>query len=446
MLSSTALAFAVAMAFLITGCSSSAPTSQAALTGTPAMKQATVPWWRQLNDSSLNRDIQSAFSKNPNLKTIALRIEQAEAAVANARATMLPTLNLGFGYRAGRGRNIDFGPYTLAPWEMGGNLSWEADLTGRLRSAKRASEANATAAVWDYKLAQLLLASRVAATRLNLYRFNAEIASLGDSLQASQDTLATLIERNTAGLIANSAVSNQRAENEKLTRLRLDLVRLRDLTIVQLRTLRGGSEADKLTGTNFPDFKPYRPLPLDQILANHPSLLAAEAQLRAAYEMENSARLNLLPSFRFNALASGRTTSLTNRYQAWITTIGPSLDLPVYDPARLAALKLRKARRATAAANYQAVVLKVLQEIDTASINLKNYRTQLDAARREVREIKTTRGYAREQFNAGLTSQIEYLDAERRLLEANRSVITLEQATLNSSLELIKATGGGILW
>ena len=161
--------------------------------------------------------------------------------------------------------------------------------------------------------------------------------------------------------------------------------------------------------------------------------------------MEDAARLDLLPSFKINALASGRTNSLTNRYLTWGTTVGPSLDIPIYDPARLAALKARKVQSSSAASNYKATVLKVLEEIDTANINLRSRQAQLATVQREVSEIKTTRDYAREQFDAGLTSQIEYLDAERRWLEAKRSAITLQQSTLNSRIDLIKAIGGGIL-
>ncbi|MBR9758841.1 TolC family protein [Akkermansiaceae bacterium] len=409
------------------------------------MKQASVQWWRQLGDPSLNSDIQSAFSNNPDLKSVALRIDQAEAAVANARAAMLPKLNLGFGYSEGRRQNIDFGPYSLAPWETGGNLSWEIDIAGKLRAAKRASIANTEAAIWDFQSAKLLLSSRIAATRLNLYRFNAEIASLNESLAASRDTLSTLTERNQAGIISNSAVSNQRAENEKLKRLQLDLTRLRDLTIVQLRTLRGGSDAGSSSKASFPSFTLLSSKPLNQVLALHPSLLAAEAKVRAAFELESAARLNLLPSFKFNALASGRSSSLTNRYNTWITTVGPTLDIPIYDPARLAAVKSRKAQMSSAAAEYRKTVLRVLEEIDTANINLRSQQAQLSTVQREVSEIKTTRDYAREQFEAGLTSQIEYLDAERRWLEAKRSAITLQQAALNSRIDLVKATGGSIL-
>ncbi len=439
------LAIATTTALFLTGCSSNEPSSRASLAATSAMKQATVQWWRQLGDPSLNSDIQFAFSNNPDLKSVALRIDQAEAAVAKAGAPMLPSLNLGFGYSEGRRKNIDFGPYSLAPWETGGNLSWEIDVTGKLRAAKRASVANTEAAIWDYQAAKLLLSSRIAATRLNLYRFNAEIAFLDESLQTSRDTLSTLTERNKAGIIANSAVSNQRAENEKLKRLQLDLSRLRDLTVVQLRSLRGGSQPANSSKASFPSFGSPSSKPLNQVLALHPSLLAAEAKVRAAFEMEKAARLDLLPSFKFKALASGRNMSLTDRYRTWVTTIGPSLDIPIYDPARLAAVESRKVKRLSAAAEYRKTLLRILEEIDTASINFRSRQAQLSTVQREVSEIKTTRDYAREQFDAGLTSQIEYLDAERRWLEAKRSAITLQQATLNSRIDLIKATGGGAL-
>lgn len=440
------LAITAATACLFaTSCSSTAPSSRESLAATPAMMQANVRWWRQLGDSSLSSDINTALSQNPSLRSIALRIDQAEATVANARAAMLPRLNLGFGYSEGRKREVDFGPYSLAPWETGGDLSWEIDVTGKLRAAKQASLAKTEAAIWDYQSAKLLLSSRIAATRLNLYRFNAEIASLDESLKASRGTLGALSERNSAGLIADSALSNQRAENKKLERLQLDLIRLRDLTVVQLRTLRGGTQAGNISRSSFPSFGTPSSKPLNEVLAAHPALLAAEAKVRAAFQMERSARLDLLPSFKFNALASGRTKSLTDSYRSWITTIGPSLDIPIYDPARLAAIKARKAQSQSAAAEYRKAVLDVLEEIDTARINLQSRRAQLATVKNEVSEIKTTRDFAREQFDAGLTSQVEYLDAERRWLEAKRSAITLEQAALNSRIDLIKATGGGIL-
>lgn len=430
---------------LFTSCATRNPPTDNSRQAASGEKRANIPWWQQLNDSSLNQDVLAAFSSNPGLRAVALRIDQADAAVASARASTLPRLNLGFGYREGQKQEVDFGPYDLAPWESGGKLSWEIDVSGKLRAAKKSAVENRAAAVWDFHSARLLLASRIAATRMNLYRFNSELSDLDDSLSASQSTINTLTERLQAGLIPDSILEKQRAENERLLREKLDLERLRDLTMVQLRTLRGGTAPTGTARSKFPSPASLSSRPLDELLSSHPAILAAETRVRSAFQLEESARLDLLPSFQINALASGTQHNLTDRFRTWLLKAGPSLDIPIYDPIRLAGIKARQSQRKIAAAEYKKAVLDTLEEIDTARINLASRRAQLAAATRETKALERTRNHAREQFDAGLTSQIEYLDTERRWLDAKRSQAALRQAMLNAQINLIKATGGGRL-
>lgn len=433
------------IAVVLTSCSTSISPTQPSTQQGLAEKRASVPWWRQLNDSSLNRDIEAALSANPSLQGVALRIQQADAAVAEAKASTLPRLNLGFGYQEGRTREIDFGPYDLAPWQSSAGLSWEIDITGKLRAAQNAATERKNAAVWDYHSARLLLASRIAAIRMNLYRFNAEIANLDEALLANQRTLKSLQEQSQAGLIANSILDKQTAEEERLERTQLDLKRLRDLTIVQLRTLRGGSNPSAISKPTFPDSPPLANRPFSQLLASHPEILATESRVRSAFEIERSSRLNLLPSFQVNLLASGGQKSLADRFRIWTAQIGPSLDIPIYDPARVAALKVNQAKAKIAAAKYRETVLKILAEIDTARINFNSRSAQLATAKRETLALARSRKNAREQFDAGLTSQIEYLDTERQWLAAKLSQAALQQEMLTAQINLIKATGGARL-
>ncbi|MFT6179747.1 MAG: outer membrane protein TolC [Akkermansiaceae bacterium] len=430
---------------LFTSCSTSHSSTDDSPQVASGEKRASIPWWRQLNDSALNQDVSAAFASNPGLRAVALRIEQADAAVASARASTLPRLNLGFGYREGRKQQVDLGPYDLAPRESGGQLSWEIDISGKLRAAKKSALENQAASVWDFHSARLLLASRIAATRMNLYRFNAELSDLANSLLASQGTLNSLTERSQAGLISDSILEKQRAENERLLREKLDLKRLRDLTLVQLRALRGGTNPKGITRVNFPSPAGFSSRPLNELLASHPGILAAEARVRSAFQLEKSARLDLLPSFQFNALATGNQKNLTDRFRTWSLKAGPSLDIPIYDPVRLAAVQTRKSQSKISAAQFQQTVLDILEEVGTARINFTSHRAQVAAASRETKALERTRNHAREQFDAGLTSQIEYLDTERRWLDAKRSQASLRQAMLNAQINFIRATGGGRL-
>ncbi len=407
------------------------------------LKRAQEPWWRQYSDAALNNDIATAIAANPDLRAVAIRIAQADAAIASADATLLPRVNLGFGYQTGRKREADFGPYSLAPWRSGAAFSWELDLSGKLRAARQSAKAGKNASIWDYHAARLELASRVAAVRFNLYRFNAEINSYQDSVDSSKRILSFLKEQLGAGLIAESEVNKQQAEHARLERQRLDVIRLRDLSIVQLHTLRGGTSPSKTLRHSFPKLGQISNKPVSQLLASHPSLLAAESRVRAAFQLEQSAKLNLLPSFSIGAGLSGGQTSLTNRYRVWTAKIGPSLDIPIYDPSRLAAVKARKAQRVEASAHYQKAVLKVLAEVESARINLHSRSAQLEALNREIAALKTRLRLSREQFQAGLISQTDYLVTERSWLESTRSEAALKQAEMNAHLDLVKAFGGG---
>lgn len=436
----TALAVVV-----LTSCSSSFGPLDSSPQKELGQKRVNVPWWRQLNDPSLNQDISSAFSENPQLQEIALRIELANAAVAQARASRLPHLNLGFGYEHGRRQEVDFGPYDLSPWRSRAGLSWEIDVTGKLRAAQRSASANREAAVWDLHASRLLLASRIVSTRINLYRFNSEIRTITQSLDSSQRTLHSLVDRSQAGLIPDSHLDKQRAETERMKRAKLDLERLRDLAIVQLRTLRGGHNPSGTAKASFPADLSFSSRPLNELISSHPSVLAAEARVRSAFQLQQAASLDLLPSFQINLLASGGQRSLAERFRVWTAKAGPSLNIPIYDPSRIANLKARRADANIAAAQYRQTVLTILEEVDSARINLASRRSQLAAAKRETQALVNSRKNADEQFHAGLISQIGYLDTERQWLEAKRSQAALHQAMLEAQINLLISTGGGPL-
>lgn len=411
---------------------------------TPAWAQQRLQqsWWKQYGDAALNNDIAAAFANNPDLAVVAARLERAGAVVKSARAASLPSLNLGIGRRDGRKKDAVSLPYDLAPWEASGQLSWEPDLSGRLRAATRSARHAREAAFWDLHAARLQLASRIAATRFNLYRLNTEVALLRESAEASRKTTATLRERAAAGIVADTQVLRQQAEHEKFQRQLAEAGRLRGLALVQLRTLTGGGRIANPTGKHLPAAAGTPGLPLSQLLRANPAVLAAEARVRSAFDLQQTARLDLLPSFRLTASAAGSGDSLTGKYTAWLHSVGPSLDIPVYDPVRLAKVSVRRAESAAAAALYRSAVLKALEDVDTAQTNLRSRRAQLAAARRESAALQTARHNAKAQFDAGLTSQIEFLDTERRWLEARRSEAALRQLLLSDHIQLMKALGG----
>lgn len=426
------------LAILVSGCQID---SSAGL-GRESRPAVAGGWWRQWNDAAMRRDIETALVASPDLAAMAAKVARSQALAEGAQAAMRPTFNFRFGFAEGRQRNIDFGPFDLPPWQSGSFLSWEADLSGKLRAAQRSAVENRTAALEDLELARLVLATRLGALRLQLYRLNSEIAIVEESIESMRVTLGYLEERREAGLLADAAVDRQRAVLEKMARERLDLTRQREVTEARMRTLRGGTPPAEGDRMRFPEPETGSSRRLADLLASHPRLLAEAARVRAAFQLERSARLDLLPSFRLNVFATGGQRSISEQFRVWMGRAGPTLEIPVYDPARLARLKIRAAEARLAAANYRQAVLEVLEDLDTARLGLTSAHARLAAALREQAACQRLHDDARERFRSGVISQTEVLEAERDWLVARRGVTLLREAALSARLDLVKATGG----
>ncbi|MDF1814871.1 MAG: TolC family protein [Verrucomicrobiales bacterium] len=402
-------------------------------------------WWKQYNDPALNRDIACAFENSPDLQIIAARLEQADAKVKIAKTAAWPAFNLGYGFRFGRTKEVDFGPYNLAPWTGNANLKWELDIFHKLKRARESAEFNRRAVFWDHAAARLVLASRIAESRFRIYRLKKEIDVLEESTSANSDILVILRQREKAGLIAETEVHRMVAEDEKLKRTKEELNRLQLLAEVELETLKGGQNRECDISGSLPGLPPIPCRSFDSLVCYHPSLLAAESRLRAAYRIEESARLNLLPSFTLQGNLSGASPHFfLDQFKRWHREIGPVLDIPVFDPARRADLATKRGETNEAAAEFRAALIDVIGEIDSAYVNLASRDKQIKSVRREVEALRKARHFVTANFQSGIVSQVEVLESERSYLQTSRIKAALEEAVLQDHIMLIRALGGGL--
>lgn len=409
-----------------------------------ARNRISPQWWKQYRDPELNRDIDTAMCESPDLKVIAARLELANAQVKIAKVAAWPKLNLGYGFRFGRKKEAGEEPYNLAPWTGEANFSWELDVFHRLRRARESTEFNRRAVFWDLSAAKLVLATRIAESRFRIYRLKEEIAVIDDAIEANGEILEILRDRQEAGLISEIEVHRMVAEDEKLNRVKEDLNRLQLLAEVELDTLKGGQERKCDAKGSLPSLPPIPCRSFDEMICSHPSLLAAESRLRSAYRIEESARLDLLPSFTLQGNLMGASPHFfLNEFKTWTREFGPLLDIPVFDPARHATLASRRSATNEASAEYRAALAQVVGDVDSSYVNLASRKKQLDSVSREVAALGQARNLVTANLKAGIVSQVEVLESERSYFEASRSEAVLRGAILQDHLALIRALGGG---
>ncbi len=403
-------------------------------------------WWTTYRDARLNARIATALSNNPDLRILATRLERARAQIRQAAAASWPVINAGTAlvYGTEQTRMTMFTPTDLEPWASSAEISWELDLFGKIRAATRSAQEAGGAAFWDLHAGRLLIAAQVAEAHFRLLRLNEEKALIADSVAANRHIVETMRDRESAGLVSTTELRRQEAEHQRLERALLDLDRLRGLANLQLATLLGrATPPTPPAGTLHAVRTP--PLPArttSAVLRMRPDLLAAEARVRSAFQLEESTRLNLLPSLSLGAGARGESSALASGFREWMASVGPRLDVPIYDQRRLAAVRVRRAETDLAAATYRKTALGAFEEVESAYLNFVNRLRQHAAARREVTALDEARRNTLATFQAGLVSQIELLESERRFLEGRRQELAVRHTLLRSHLALIKALGG----
>ena len=178
------------------------------------------------------------------------------------------------------------------------------------------------------------------------------------------------------------------------------------------------------------------------VWGSRPDLVAAEAELRAAFATQDATRLDLLPALSLGAGGNLGTNSLSGHLRTWELSAGPRLEIPVWNPARIATLKRSRAAAAGAAADYRTMALKTIEEIEGAYLNFSRRRSQLQSIEREQAIARTVRIDTQEKRRSGAGTFADENLAGRRYRDAKRMTSRLRLQLLDDYLALVRALGG----
>ena len=161
--------------------------------------------------------------------------------------------------------------------------------------------------------------------------------------------------------------------------------------------------------------------------------------------MIGASRANFFPKLSLLALGGTQDTNfrLFNPNNLF-GTIGPSIDIPLFDAGlRQAELAIAKAQFTQAAENYRATVLSALKEVQDQLSSLRwladeyNQTTTAATAARRAADLSLT------LYRDGASSYLDVVTAQSTALEAERLAIVLHTRQLVADIGLMLALGGG---
>jgi outer membrane protein, multidrug efflux system len=408
-------------------------------------------WWTLYGDPTLDQLVTAALRDNLDVALAVARIEEADAILREANAALFPEIDLGGVAARSRSSGAVTTPVPIRltnDIRVGLSTSFEIDFWGRLRRLVESARAQTLATHYAKDVVTLSLAGLTTQAYFSLRALDAQIAATRETLKTRDDYYA-IVQRRVEGGLASDLDLNQAlgARADASAQLK-DLVRQRALAEHLLGTLTGDL-ALKIPAGDLARL-PVPPLPPaglpSSLIERRPDIRAAEESLVAANALIGVAKAALLPRISLTGLFGGESKDLGSLVNdsGRIWSIGFALSLPIFTAGRLnAEVDATTAREKQALVSYQKSIQTAFREVADALVNIEqaaatqtDLQTSVDAAGNALR-------LATRRYEVGYAPYIDILDAQRSLNVAQLALIRNRQALLSSSVDLMKALGGG---
>jgi len=409
-------------------------------------------WWRSLGDATLDGLVDQALRSSPTLHAAEARLRAARASLDQQEANRRPSGSasaLGVGLWQGPGTDESSSAHL---YSVGFDASWELDLFGGTRRAVESASAQAQAVRADLADAQVSLAAEVAQTYVALRSQQRQRALLQDTAALDAQGLVLMQQRFDRGVSPADDLEQRKAQGEATQASLADMDAQISASLDRLALLTGQASGalDAQLGASSPTLPA---LPQDVLIGDPAALLKRRPDIRAAerrlassnaqigqHKADYFPKISLLgdvgfASTQFSKLLSGDSLALI---------AVPYLSWNVLDFGRTAAaVRQAEAGRDEAVANYEAAVLGALQDANTSLARYGQQRQVLQRLLAQQASAGRTLGLAQQRRQAGVTSQLDLLDARRSDIDARLKALDGEAQLLKDFVALQKSLGLG---
>ena len=435
-----------------------APKAAAAFIGAanPAVSTAAADdqWWHLYRDPVLDGLVTDALAANTDIRVAVARLDKARASLRGVRSDRLPQTSIGASGNYGRSPETQRLPGTKAEdslFDVGLSVSYEVDLSGRVKRNIEAARGDVAAADADADAVRVAVVS--ATTRAYV-----DAASSAERLKGAR-RIVDLLDK--SAILTGKRVAAGRAaqlEVVRITTLRDQraasvpaIEAERQAALFRLATLTGRTPQDlpatAAARTSIPTIDQAIPVGDGAaLLARRPDIRAAERRLAAATARIGVATAELYPKVTLGGSIGSNSIGLGDLFTGgalrWL--LGPLINwsFPNQEAAR-ARIAGSEADTRGALATFDGVVLQSLEETETA---LSNYAREIErnAALRSARDgAASAMRITRARQRAGQIDFLDVLDAERTFADTEADLAASSARIAGTQIDLFRSLGGG---
>lgn len=419
---------------------------------TDSVSIADVSWKNLFTDQYLQQYIEEGLQNNMDVRIALQQILAAQAYAKQGKAGYLPSISVGANATHQElSENSQFGALFsggIDTYDITANLSWEADIWGKIRSNKRATQAAYLQSVAGHQAVKTQLISSIANTYYNLLALDAQLEVTKQTIITRESGVKTIKALKDAGQVTQVAVDQNIAQYNSAKALQVDIEVAIFKTENTLSILLGKTpqtfERSSLDIQNI-DQDIVLGVPAT-LLSNRPDVMAAEYGLINSFELTNVAKSNLYPSLTLTAsggLESLDVDNLINANSIFANIIG-GITQPIFNQRKL------KTQREVAFAQQEQALLRFKQtllvagsEVSNALYTYKSETKKFEFRKNEVEALRTAEANSNELLKNGYANYLDLLTARESALNAELNIINSQLQQLVSIVDLYEALGGG---
>jgi NodT family efflux transporter outer membrane factor (OMF) lipoprotein len=420
-------------------------------TAQPADTQIKGKWWELYGDPQLDTLEDQLTVSNQTLRAAQDQFLQARAAVKYARGGLFPQVTASgtvVGERQSGTRATAPPTPNYADYLATGDVSYEADVWGRVRKTVEANRAQAQASAADLESTSLSLHAELAMDYFSLRGLDAQKQLLDSTVDAFQKALDLTEDRFRGGLASREDV--EQADTQ------LEQTRAQDIDVTQARN--DFEHAVAVLSGQLPSNLDLKPFPLtapppaippglpSDLLERRPDIAADERLVEAANVQVGLARIAYFPLLTLNALGGFETGHIED----WLTgpsalwAIAGNAAQTVFDAGRRRAISDQaKAGYDEAVANYQQTVLTAFQQVEDSLSDLRVLEDEAKTQDAAAAAAQRALDQATNRYKGGLDTYLTVITAQSVALSNERTALDILVRRMNSSVLLVKALGGG---
>ncbi|WP_185287698.1 efflux transporter outer membrane subunit [Chryseobacterium lactis] len=420
---------------------------------------ANLEWKQFFNDPILQELIEKGIKHNYDLQIALKQVASSQEKLKQAKYMQYP--DVGFGVAAqiskpsknsmnGQSLNLFLGQSHVEDYNAAFNLSWEADIWGKIKNQQEVSRMQYLQTYEGSKAIQTQVVAAIAQGYYNLLMLDKQLAIAKSNLELSSNTLLITQKMwesgDTTSLGVQQSTAQKQATELLISQLEQNIaIQENALSILIGEMPNKVNRTIEMSDTSLPQ-NIEAGLPAAMV-SRRPDVRQQELVLLESNAMVGVAQANMYPALKITANGGVNSFKFDNWFQIPASLFGSvlgGLTQPIFQKRQLKTdLEVAKIQREKNVLAFRQSVLNAVGEVSDALVSNENLKVQEQKATEQATTLKDGIKSAQLLYKGGSANYLEVITAQGNSLQAELNLASIKRQRLSSIVDLYRALGGG---